>query len=263
VSILSSGSNHGEYITFDKKSDPDIFDFFKELSRYYKSISDLQNKDIKQEIENINSTFTNSVIRKKLNNLKSEPSNDAVRKMIKELEKCDYSLYTEFLQKVKIFQCQSNVISFETSIKKEVQYACHTSRSGTDSIYKELEVVLIQWWKEEGSVKWFSGSSRVWHNLKHYWIEKKEFLACGIRFSKQHRQPLSDALQRSSLLNVITNTDCGNLSKLKIYQALNSLGYKNSLFISLKSLMNRREEVENLWLCKWSPVLVVDCEQDS
>jgi hypothetical protein len=76
-------------------------------------------------------------------------------------------------------------------------------------------------------------------------------------------QPLSDALQRSSLLNVITNTDCGTLSKLKIYQVLNSLGYGNSLFISLKFLMIRREEIENLWPCKWSPVLVVDCEQGS
>jgi hypothetical protein len=76
-------------------------------------------------------------------------------------------------------------------------------------------------------------------------------------------QPLSHALQSSSLLNVITNTSSGTISRLKIYQALNSLGYGNSLFISLKYLINRPEDIIELWPCKWSSVLVVDCEQDS
>jgi hypothetical protein len=99
--------------------------------------------------------------------LKTNPSK-YVLKLIKILEKYDFSLYTEFLQKVKIFQCQSNVCTFETLIKKELQDACHTSCSGTDSIYKVLEDGLRQWWEKSGSVKWLSESSHVWQNLKEY-----------------------------------------------------------------------------------------------
>jgi hypothetical protein len=135
-----------------------------------------------------------------------------------------------------------------------------------------LEDSLRQWWEKSDSVKWLSESSHVWQNLKECWIYKtkevsetyvQESLAYGIYFSEQHIQAFCHALTRRILLNVITDTNCGTLSKLKIYQALNSLGYGISLFISLKSLMNRREEIIKLWPCKWSSVLVVHCEQDS
>jgi hypothetical protein len=87
VSILSSGPNQMKYITFDGKSVKDIFYFFKDLSRYYNFLLELVNpvkvcvdKEIRQNIENINSSFTSADISKRLDNLKSKMMNDAVRK---------------------------------------------------------------------------------------------------------------------------------------------------------------------------------------
>ncbi|KDR06090.1 hypothetical protein L798_04482 [Zootermopsis nevadensis] len=216
VSILSSGPNDGKYVTFDKKSGKDVFDFFKELLNYYNFLVQMAaytDEEIKQEIENKISNFTNGDIKKKLEKLISEPSSDDLGKLIKELEKCDFSLYEEFLQKVKIFQCQANESSFVELIKKELQEACHTSPSGTNSIYENLKQVLENWWKEEGEVDRLSEGSRLWQNIKQLWIEKIKELSkidvqgsieFGIRFTEQHMQPLSEALQRSKLLKVIT-----------------------------------------------------------
>jgi hypothetical protein len=72
---------------------------------------------LKQVMENIISSFISFEISERLDKLKTNPSK-YVLKLIKELEKYDFSLYTEFLQKVKIFQCQANVCTFETLIKK-------------------------------------------------------------------------------------------------------------------------------------------------
>jgi len=49
---------------------------------------------------------------------------------------------------------------------------------------------------------------------------------------------------------------------LKIYQALNNLDYKNVILIGIKSLINKRKEINKLWSCKWSDVLVDDCDSD-
>ena len=49
---------------------------------------------------------------------------------------------------------------------------------------------------------------------------------------------------------------------METYHALNNLGYKDSLFIGIKSLMIQRKEILKLWPCKWNDVLVVDCVSD-
>jgi len=96
-------------------------------------------------------------------------------------------------------------------------------------------------------------------------ISKPEFQeidTCGIRFNKQHLQKLSDAIRQNTVLNIVTNSKFRILQKLKNYQALNTLGYKDSLFIAIKSLMIERKEIQKLWPCKWNDVLVVDCGSD-
>jgi hypothetical protein len=284
VNILSSGKNLGEYVTFDENCNSDIFAFFEELLQYYNLLLGLENivnlgacvGKVEQCIENINihSSFTSADILVRLKDLKSKPGSCKLRDLMKELEKCDFSLCTEFLQKLKIFHCQSNVNYAGVLIKKELQVACHTSPSGTNSLYTKFENGMKEWWEESGSVSWLivSDSSGVWQSVKQYLIERirkeskrevQESIAYGVNFNQMHMRSLSHGLQLNNLLHVISSRHGGSLSKLKIYKAVENLGYRHPLFVSLKSLINRREEILLFWPCKWSSVLVIDCEQVS
>jgi ankyrin repeat protein len=279
VSILGSKENEGNCITFDESCDRDVFEFFQELSRYKDSILELDslikkeklmNNEINEKIKDLQSTFTSKAILDSLDGLQSKPSN--IDKLVKEVKKCDFSLYGEFLRKVRIFQGQLSENSFETLIKEELQEACQTSPSCANSIYRKFDEALRVWWQKSGSVKWLSENSHAWQSVKQYLIEKtkqlseseiQETVGCNLSFKQQHIEKLSDAIKQNSILNIITNTNLSILSKLKTYQTLVSLGYKNSLFINSKSLLSRRKEVLKLWPCKWSAVLVIDCEKDS
>ncbi|PNF16237.1 hypothetical protein B7P43_G14914, partial [Cryptotermes secundus] len=279
VSILCSGPNCGDYTTFDENHDKDIFEFFQELSQYYQFISELsdllkreacEDKDMLSRIEKFRNSVTSAEISGKLNNLKSDPR--VLEKFMKELDKCDFSLCTEFLRKVKIFHCQSNEKSLETLIKEELREACQTSDQCKNSIYKIFQEFLMQWWERKGNTEWLSKRSRVWQSVKENIIKKikleakaelEETQGYGIRFNKQHIKRLADTIKHSSFLNIITDTNVGSISKLQIYEALNSICCKNSLFVSLKSLLKRRKEILNIWPCKWSTVLVIDCTRGS
>jgi hypothetical protein len=282
VNILSSGKNLDEYVTFDENCNSDIFDFFEELLQYYNLLLGLENivnlgacvGKVEQCIENsnIHSSLTSADILGRLKDLKSKPGSRKLRDLMKELEKCDFSLCTEFLQKLKIFHSQSNVNNAEALIRKELQVACHTSLSGTNSLYTKFEKGLTEWWEESGSVSWLSDSSDVWQSVKQYLIEKirkeskrevQESIAHGVNFNQMHMRALSHGLQLNNLLHVTTSRHGGSLSKLKIYKAVENLGYRDPLFVSLKSLINRHEEILLFWPCKWSSVLVIDCEQVS
>lgn len=168
VSILGSGLNCDEYATLDENLDKDIFDFFEELSRYYNFISELGplleggtcvDKDMLLSIEKFRNSITSAEISGKLNNLK--PELKVVENFMKELDKCDFSLCTEFLQKVKIFQCQPNEKSLETLIKKELREACQTPDPDKNFIYKMFEEGLMKWWERKGTTEWLNKSSRV------------------------------------------------------------------------------------------------------
>ena len=273
VSILSSGTNDRKYKTFDEHSDKDIFKFFEELSRYAEGILQMEKlmvKQIKEKIKEFRLTFTRKEILDSLDGLQSNPNN--MEKLVKELQKCDFSLYGEFLGKMKIFQCQSNENLFDTLIKKELQEACQASPSFANSIYKKFDEALRQWWEKSGNVKWLSENSHVWQSVKKCVIEKIKQLSgseiektvrCDLSFNQQHLKRLSDAIQQNTVLNIIPNTKFSILSKLKTYQTLVSLNYKYSIFISSKSLLSRRKEVFKLWPCKWSATLVIDCEKQS
>jgi len=90
--------------------------------------------------------------------------------------------------------------------------------------------------------------------------ELQKFVACGIRFSEQHIQRLCGAIKQNTLLNIVTNSNSHYLNKLKTYQALHKLGYRNSLFVCLKSLKIQRKEIIKFWPSKWSAALVIDCD---
>ena len=137
--------------------DIDIFKFFEELSRYAEGLLQLKCliereklmlEQIEEKIKEFRLTFTRKEILDSLDGLQSKPSNK--EKLIKELQKCDFSLYEEFLGKVKIFQCQSNENLFDTLIKKELQEACQASTSCANSIYRKFDETLRPWWEKVG-----------------------------------------------------------------------------------------------------------------
>ena len=281
VSILSSRPYYEGYTAFDETDDREVFGFFTELSIYSDFIFELHDllksetcvdKEIEEKIDTFQSSFKSKELLGRLKNLKSMPSNEYVGKLKTELEKCNFSLFREFLSKVKIFQSQSNEETFDKLIKEELQKACQVSHSCANSIYKKFEQGLAQWWERSGSVKWFSEDSPAWQNVKRYLIEQvkqlseseiQEIIRCDLSFNQQHIKLLSDVIQHNTLLNIITSTNVSILSKLKTYQTLVSLGYRDSLFISSKFLMIGSRKVLKLWPCKWSAVLVIDCEKDS
>ena len=281
VGILSSRPNYEGCVAFDETVDREVFAFFTELSIYCNFILELHDllksetcvdKEIKEKIDTLQSSFKSKELLGRLNNLKSMPSNEYVRKLKAELDKCNFSLFREFLSKVKIFQSQANEESFDKLIKEELQKACQVSHSCANSIYKKFEQGLAQWWEKSGSVKWFNEDSPAWQRVKQYLVEQikqlseseiQEIIRCGLSFNQQHIKVLSDVIQQNTLLNIITSTNVSILSKLKTYQTLVSLGYRDSLFISFKFLMTGHKKVFKLWPCKWSTVLVIDCEKGS
>jgi len=281
VSILSSGPNCGKYITFDENCNGDIFQFFEELSRYHKLICELDNmfkrgtfgdKEITDKIKSFQGSVTSKAILGKVNSLKSKPNKDCLTKLLEEVAKCDFTLSKEFLHKVKIFQSQSNEGSFKDLIERELKEAFKASRSVANSIYTKFEEGFSKWWEEVVDIEWLGKNSKLWQNVEEYLIrnineisklELPEFVECGIGFSQQHIQILCDAIKQNTLLNIVTNSNIRTLQKLKAYQALNLLGYRNAIFIGLKSIRNQCKEIRKLWPCKWSAVLVIDCDCDS
>jgi hypothetical protein len=126
-----------------------------------------------------------------------------------------------------------------------------------------------EWYKGSEKAEWPMKVSELWQDIEKYMVrgvnvisepEPQEIVGCGIRFNQQHLQSVCDAIKYNNYLNITTNTNIRNLQKLETYQALNILGYTNFLFIGLKVLMNQRKEIHKLWPCKWSAVLVIDCD---
>jgi len=281
LSILSSGTDYGTYVTFDETRDTDIFRFFEELSIYHKLIKELDShlKDrtsadraINETIKKIQNSVTNQTILGKLNSLKIKENTVIETMWIEELAKCDFNLSKEFLRKVKIFHSQSKEKSLKVLIEKELQQACKASPTVANFIYTKFEEGFNKWWERDGFVLWLSENSGLWEAVQKHIIneimeipepEIQEILECDISFNQQLVQKLSDAIKQNTVLNIVTNSKVRILHKLKTYQALNTLGYKNSLFIGIKPLMNKRKEINKVWPCKWNDVLVVDCDSDS
>jgi hypothetical protein len=115
VSILSSAGSNWKYITFDEINDRDILGFFEELSLYHDHVRELENllkretfvdKEINEMIESVQRSFTNQKTLDRLNSPKSTLDKIVVTKWYNKIGKCDFTLFKEFLKKVKIFQGQ-------------------------------------------------------------------------------------------------------------------------------------------------------------
>ena len=170
LSILSSGNDNWKYITFDKTHNKDIFVSFQELERYYELVRELEGR--LEMIDSVQNSVTNVAIKRKLNQLKSTVNKDGVTALIKELEKCDFNLYEEFLSKVKIFQNQSNEKSLEELIKKEIIDACKASPSVANCIYTKYVEGFSRWWEQVGNVVWLSKDSKLWQNIEKCYLQK-------------------------------------------------------------------------------------------
>jgi hypothetical protein len=270
LNILISGKDKMYYKSFDETHDKNIFEFFEELSRYHELITELDSllrggtfgkNDINLKIE----TFRNTEILKMLNKLQSNLNQDYITRMTKDLPKYDFTLYIEFLTKVKIFQNQSNEVSLQGLIEKELQQACKASPSVANFIYTKFEEGFSKWWVRNGNVVWLNENSALWQAVqddiinvrnKMSYTETQANCGSGIPFSQEHLQKFSEALEQNTLLNIVTN------SKIPFYQALNKLDYKNSLFIDRKSLILPEKNLKSFWPCKWCDVLVVDFASD-
>jgi len=271
LSILSSGTENGKYITFDETRDKEIFGFFEEFSGYHKHIGELESqlksrnsadKAINETIKKFQNSVKNETMLRMLKGLKKKVNTDVETTFIDEMAQCDFTLYKEFLSKVKIFQSQSYEKSLKGLIEKELQGACKASPSVSNFIYMQFAEGFSKWMEKEGNVVWLNKNSQLWQEVhkqmtsKINGISKPEFQETdtyGIRFNQHHLQKLSNAIKQNTVLNIVTNSNIRTLQILKTYQALDNLGYKNSLFIGTKSLMCP---------CKWSDVLVVDCGSD-
>jgi len=278
LSILSSGTECGKYITFVEDIDTDIYEFFEELSQYHKFITEIDSllkggtsvdKDINLKIQDFQRPIKSKEMLGKLNSLKSNLNKDYVCIIIKEVSECDFTLFKEFLSKVKIFQGQTHEKSLKQLIEKELQQACKAPLSVVNSIYTKFEEGFSKWWERDRNMVWLNENSELWKTVEKDVIteikkiseyEIQEIVGFCIRFSEQHVQTLSDAIKQNTVLNIVTKSSSRVLQKLKIYQALNN--YKNVIFIGIKSLINKPKEIRNLWSCKWSDVLVVDCDSD-
>ena len=280
VSIFRSGKNIGKCMTFDETVDRDVFECFEEVASCHDLIRELDSllergsnvdTQINEKIKNIQSSVKRKEVLEWLECLKSMPRNHDKRKLTKEIAKCDFSLFKEFLNKVKIFHSQSNEESLRTLIEEELKDACKASHSVVNSIYTKYEDGFYKWGEKSGNGVWLSKISEEWQGVEKYLVaeikeisdlELEDIAECGIRFNEQHMERLCDAIKQNTVLNIVTNSNIRNLHKQKTYQALNILGYTNSLFISLKSLKIRRKEIRKFWPCKWSGILVIDCDCD-
>jgi ankyrin repeat protein len=153
-------------------------------------------------------------------------------------------------------------------IGKELDDICKAAPSLAKSIYTKFEEGFSKWWEEGGDVVWLSKNAQLWQDVVTHLIaeisdpELTKFVPCGIRFSEQQIQRLCDAIKHNTFLNIVTNCDIRYLLHLKTYQALNKLGYTNSLFIGLKSLKELPKEILKLCHSKRSAALVIDCDCD-
>jgi hypothetical protein len=257
----------------------DVFKFFEVVSEKQKTISKLDellsrkaslDKEINETIVQLGEAYRYKDILKKQNILQSTDM-DHVRKRTNELAECDFNLFKEFLSKFKIFESQPHENSFKALIEKELQQACKASPSVANFIYTKYLEGFQKWWKSMGNNVWLGKNSSLWQKVKEHIrteineitkLEIKEIEGCGTLSNDQLVQKLSDVIEQSTVLNIVTNPNTHVLQKRKTHLALKNLGYDNYLFIGIKSLMFPRTEIKCLWPSMWCEVLVVDCGSD-
>jgi hypothetical protein len=116
-------------------------------------------REINHKIKGFQDTVTNTAIKDNLRKLKL--GKYYIRGLIGEIEKCDLTLYKEFLSKVKIFHSQTNEIFLEELIKKELIEACKSSHSVAESIYTEFDKGFSKWWQLNKNVSWLRKNAQL------------------------------------------------------------------------------------------------------
>jgi len=161
LSILSSGKDKGKYITFDEKSenDRDIFVHFENLSQIKGPLTEFNctvnsrndlHKEIKEKISELSIALQNK-----------GPSVEMECEEATEIQvaiECDYTLYKEFLTKVKIFQNQSDEESLRGLIEEELQEA----REALTFNYLKFQEGIFRWFVKDGEVEWLNKNSGLW-----------------------------------------------------------------------------------------------------
>jgi hypothetical protein len=218
LSILSSGMDCGKYVTFEETHDKDIFGFFEDLSYCQNLVKELNNllksRDlVNEEIkEIIQKSLTKYTIFGNLKGLKPKKNKPGVISMIDELVKCDFTLFKEFLSKIKIFQCQSSEESLKCLIEKELQVATNASTSVANSIYTDFEENFRKWWKREGDVLWLNKNSEVCQTVQQYIINsKKEMLKSTIHIDGCDKQPVQKITYTNESTPLYVAAECGYL----------------------------------------------------
>ena len=175
LSILSSATDCGKYVSFDETRDTDIFGFFEELSKCHKPIRQLDsllkgrkstNKEINEVIKEIKNISTNQEILQSFNRLKSTVNKNSVPTWIDELAKSEFNLFKEFLSKVKIFHSQSYEESLNGLIEKELQDDCKTSSILANFMYTKIVEEFRKWWKKVKNVEWLNKNSELLKNIQ-------------------------------------------------------------------------------------------------
>jgi hypothetical protein len=180
-------------------------------------------KEIYEKIKRLQDSVANSTIFGNLDSLKSKKNTDYVTKCIDEIAKCDFTLFEEFLSKVKIFHSQSNEEVLKGLTEKVLQEASKASLSVANFIYTKFEEGFSNWWKRDGNVVWINENSDLWQEVQKSIIteiketsepEIQEIDRCGISFNPQHVQKLSDAIKENTVLKIVTNSSVHILQKL-------------------------------------------------
>jgi hypothetical protein len=80
--------------------------------------------------------------------------------------------FSSFLNKVKLFQCQTNLEEVEDLIKEELRKASGTS-SDTEWIYQEVKQWFDKWCRQSSNVEWISETSLL-KQIRELYIETIE-----------------------------------------------------------------------------------------
>jgi hypothetical protein len=116
LSMLSSETNCGKYVTFDEDINTEISKFlgiFLNIATFSRTGQSVCKVNICEhrnfgKIERFQKYFSNKAIEDKMHSLKSRLGKDGVTCLIEELAKYDFALHKNLLSKVKIFHRQSN-----------------------------------------------------------------------------------------------------------------------------------------------------------
>ncbi|XP_069682158.1 uncharacterized protein [Periplaneta americana] len=278
-SILNS-SDRGGFFTFLEENETDrvifkIFDDLQSCEDVLNSVLEkseehtLNNTDI-QKIKAVMKCIKDEDIEKKLGLLTKQPTKDSLVCLLNKFKK-SYNLSKKelFLKKLQVFDGQSGYEALDEVIMKEINSICKTDDKETSKIYEELIRHVKDWWCGPKSIAEFlTKHTKFWTDMMQEREEKVKQLSSdklgqirdlGISFCNDEVIKLSTLLSSKGVVNVVAKHGVSLFSCIKVGQALQKLGYTNSIFTDLTALRYQQQDVMSLWPSQWCEFLVVDC----